>query len=128
MSSKWHQKKARQAEFAFEKALQNTEDSAVDASQLVNDAAMGGGDDQIYEKKLSKEEKKALAKAKREAKRKAKKGGKDDEPLNASALHGLRDHLGASLTPSRLQFRELLARLPDAYAGYHCLYPLELCF
>lgn len=39
---------------------------------------MGKGDDELFEKKLSKEEKKALAKAKREAKKKdkAKKGGK----------------------------------------------------
>lgn len=38
----------------------------------VRDAAMGKGDDELFEKKLSKEEKKALAKAKRDAKKKAK--------------------------------------------------------
>lgn len=79
MSSKWHQKKARQAEFAFEKALQTQKESALDTAQLVKDAAMGGGDEQIYEKKLSKDEKKALAKAKREAKRMAKKGSADGD-------------------------------------------------
>jgi len=36
------------------------------------DAALGKGDDELYEKKLSKEEKKALAKAKRDAKKKEK--------------------------------------------------------
>lgn len=39
-------------------------------AQDVRDAAMGKGDDELFEKKLSKEEKKALAKAKREAKKK----------------------------------------------------------
>lgn len=79
MSSKWHQKKAKQAEFAFEKALQNAEDQEMDVSDLVKDAAMGGGDDELFEKKMSKEEKKALAKAKREAKRKTKGKGKNEE-------------------------------------------------
>mmetsp|Transcript_17166 Transcript_17166/g.39641 ORF Transcript_17166/g.39641 Transcript_17166/m.39641 type:complete len:835 (+) Transcript_17166:126-2630(+) len=81
MSSKWHQKKAREAEFAFEKALQSREDEAIDDSVLMRDAAMGGGDDELFEKKLTKEEKKALAKKKREAKKaaknKAKGGGAD---------------------------------------------------
>ena len=93
MSSKWHQKKARQAEFAFEKALQNTQDTAVEGSQLVNDAAMGGGDDQIFEKKLSKEEKKALAKAKREAKRKAKKGDTPDAAANSATTKSAKEVL-----------------------------------
>ena len=48
------------------------------------EVAMGGGEEEFYEKKLSKDEKKALAKAKREEKRKAKlkaKGmlGEDDD-------------------------------------------------
>ena len=73
MSSKWHEKKKRQEEFAFEKALQT---SATDTTRdVANDAAMGKGEDQIFEKKLSKEEKKARAKAAREAKKKKKKGG-----------------------------------------------------
>lgn len=38
----------------------------------VRDAAMGKGDEELYEKKLSKEEKKALAKAKRDAKKKVR--------------------------------------------------------
>eukprot|EP00559_Dactyliosolen_fragilissimus_P009132 CAMPEP_0184871868 /NCGR_PEP_ID=MMETSP0580-20130426/40966_1 /TAXON_ID=1118495 /ORGANISM="Dactyliosolen fragilissimus" /LENGTH=787 /DNA_ID=CAMNT_0027374587 /DNA_START=165 /DNA_END=2528 /DNA_ORIENTATION=+ len=47
-------------------------------SSLVKDqtsaAAMGEGDDQLFNKKLSKEEKKAMAKAKRDAKKKVKEG------------------------------------------------------
>jgi ATP-binding cassette subfamily F protein 2 len=39
---------------------------------------MGGGDEEIFEKKLSKEERKALAKAKRDAKKKEKQGETDD--------------------------------------------------
>mmetsp|Transcript_43754 Transcript_43754/g.51229 ORF Transcript_43754/g.51229 Transcript_43754/m.51229 type:complete len:920 (+) Transcript_43754:242-3001(+) len=75
--SKWAQKKAAEADFAHEKALQTREDSAMDVSRLVSDSAMGGGEDEMYEKKLTKEEKKALAKKKREDKKaaKAKKNG-----------------------------------------------------
>jgi ATP-binding cassette subfamily F protein 2 len=80
MSSKWHEKKAKLAEIAFERALQNSTESAVDASILLKESALGGGDEQVFEKKLTKEEKKAQAKAKREAKRKAKgKGGDNDD-------------------------------------------------
>lgn len=52
----------------------------------VRAAAMGEGDEELYEKKLTKEEKKALAKAKREAKKKAKggkKGKKGDKEEDA---------------------------------------------
>ena len=41
--------------------------------QDTKDSAMGKGDEELFEKKLTKEEKKALAKAKREAKKKIKK-------------------------------------------------------
>ena len=79
MSSKWHQnqEKKRLEQLAREEA------AIPEFSSLVKDqassAAMGGGDDELFEKKLSKEEKKALAKAKREAKKKAKGKGKKDE-------------------------------------------------
>jgi ATP-binding cassette subfamily F protein 2 len=81
MSSKWHEKKARQAEIAFERALQNAPERAVEnISVLVSAVAMGGGDEKVFEKKLTKEEKKAAAKAKREAKRKTNaKGGDGDD-------------------------------------------------
>lgn len=72
MASRWHQKKAKQAEEAFERELQGREEAAVDTTILTKAAAMGGGDEELFEKKLSKDEKKALAKAKREAKRKTK--------------------------------------------------------
>ena len=79
MASKWHQKKSKQAEFEFEKALQTAPDeTAVPLERLLGDVAMGGGETQVFEKKLTKEEKRAQAKAKREAKRKAKKGDDDD--------------------------------------------------
>ena len=89
MSSSWHQKKARQAEFEFEKALQTRKDEELAISAIVNDAAMGGGDDELFEKKLTKEEKKAAAKAKREAKRKSKnknKGGETEEAKSATQV------------------------------------------
>jgi ATP-binding cassette subfamily F protein 2 len=79
MASTWHQKKAKQADLDFERALQTSEDTAMDTSKLVRDSAMGGGDAELFEKKLSKDEKKAVAKAKRDAKKKARKGGEDDD-------------------------------------------------
>lgn len=70
--SRWQEKKRREAEFALEKELaaggNNFNENLVAAD--VRDAAMGKGEDELYEKKLSKEEKKALAKAKRDAKKK----------------------------------------------------------
>ena len=81
MTSKWAQKQAKKAEFAMNKALDDgygrvNEESNVAAD--ARDAAMGKGKAELFEKKLSKEEKKAQAAAKREAKKKEKeaKGGK----------------------------------------------------
>jgi ATP-binding cassette subfamily F protein 2 len=79
MASSWHQKRAKQAEFDFEKDLQTREDEEIDVSRLVRGAAMGEGDKELFDKKLSKEDKKAQAKAKRESKRKAKGKGKSDD-------------------------------------------------
>ena len=77
MPSKWHEKKEKQAREAFERDLQN---SAEDTTQdVANAAAMGKGEDELFEKKLTKEEKKARAKAAREAKRKKKKGTDDED-------------------------------------------------
>ena len=78
MSSKWHQKKAKLAE---EQRLR--EEAASPDETVVKDqtsaSAMGKGEEQVFERKLSKEERKALAKAKREAKKKKKKGSDDDD-------------------------------------------------
>ena len=84
MSSKWHQKKEKKAREEFEKSLQDTPDELFVKDQ-VSSAAMGGGDDSHYEKKLTKEEKKALAKAKREAKKKAKQQTNSVQGENTSA-------------------------------------------
>lgn len=46
----------------------------LNAAKDSRDAAMGKGEEELFEKKLSKEEKKALAAAKREAKKKAREG------------------------------------------------------
>ena len=81
MPSKWQEKKNRQADFAFEKALQTSADDTT-VADVAKESAMGGGEDELFEKKLSKEEKKARAKAAREAKKKKKKGGDDDEDGN----------------------------------------------
>ena len=55
MPSTWHEKKAKAAEAAFERELQNTESNF--ESELKNDtkdSAMGKGDDELFEKKLYK--------------------------------------------------------------------------
>jgi len=80
MSSKWHQKQEKKRIEAFERELAAIPDETVVKDQTTS-AAMGDGEEELFEKKLSKEEKKALAKAKREAKKKTKNPGKanDDE-------------------------------------------------
>lgn len=77
MSSRWHQKKAKEAEYQQELSLKKM--GNLDESQLKVWDPTDTGEDQIFEKKLSKEEKKALAKKKREEKKKAKAkaAGKD---------------------------------------------------
>lgn len=71
----WNEKQAKKAEFETNKMLDNGSDSIDFAGTVAQDtraAAMGQGDEELFEKKLSKEEKKALAKAKREEKKKSK--------------------------------------------------------
>lgn len=75
MVNSWTEKQAKKKEFEINKMLDTGGDGIDFEGTLgkdVRDAAMGKGEDELFEKKLSKEEKKALAKAKREAKKKAK--------------------------------------------------------
>lgn len=85
--SRWNEKQAQKAEYEMNKMLDTGSDSIDFEGKLAADtrgAAMGEGDEELFEKKLTKEEKKALAKKKREAKKKdkkakqKKKGGKGD--------------------------------------------------
>ena len=72
MGSRWNEKQAKKAEFAMNKMLDTGSDSIDFEGTISKDtraAAMGAGDEELFEKKLTKEEKKALAKAKREAKK-----------------------------------------------------------
>jgi ATP-binding cassette subfamily F protein 2 len=79
MSSKWHEKKKKLAEQEFERNLLfSDDDTTKDVTKLISEVAMGGGDEELFEKKMTKEEKKALAKAKREAKKKSKAGTTND--------------------------------------------------
>eukprot|EP00979_Chaetoceros_neogracilis_P017609 scaffold10260_cov266-Chaetoceros_neogracile.AAC.22 len=84
MVSAWTEKQNKKAEFAMNKML-DTGGDAIDfegkVSADVRDAAMGKGEENIFEKKLSKDEKKAIQKAKRDAKKKAK-GGSDKPKKN----------------------------------------------
>jgi hypothetical protein len=71
--SNWANKQAKKAEFAMNKDLDTLGDRTVDQSGADSrDAAMGKGEELIFEKKMSKEEKKAFQKAKRDAKKKSK--------------------------------------------------------
>lgn len=85
MSKRYNEKRKKLAEAAIERELDSGY-GAVDTDALmaqdVRDAALGKGEDELFEKKLTKEEKKARAKAAREAKKKAKgkTTKKTDEP------------------------------------------------
>jgi ATP-binding cassette subfamily F protein 2 len=75
MSKRYNEKRNKLAVQAVERELDQgygNVDFETNLAKDVRAAAMGEGDEQIFEKKLTKEEKKALAKAKREAKKKAK--------------------------------------------------------
>jgi len=74
-------------------------------AQDVRGAAMGKGDEELYEKKLSKDEKKALAKAKREAKKKAK-GGDKAKSKRASKEEEKKEDDGGLLDLSHLSLKE----------------------
>lgn len=85
MPSTWTEKQNKKAEFALNKMLDSGADSIDFEGTMkadIREAAMGKGEEELFEKKLSKEEKKALAKAKRDAKKKEKgdtgKNKKDD--------------------------------------------------
>lgn len=75
MVNSWTEKKRKKEEFMMNKLLDtggNSIDFEGKAAADVRGAAMGKGEAELFQKKLTKEEKKALAKAKREAKKKAK--------------------------------------------------------
>ena len=83
-ASAYNEKRRKAAEAAIEKELDTGCEKIDFDGMLANDtkdSAMGKGEEELFEKKLTKEEKKALAKAKREAKKKdkpAKKGSKSN--------------------------------------------------
>jgi ATP-binding cassette subfamily F protein 2 len=75
MSKRFNEKRAKAEEFAFVKANSDNygkEDFDGNAAKDARGAAMGQGEAELFEKKMSKEEKKAAAKLAREAKKKAK--------------------------------------------------------
>ncbi len=91
MPSKWHEKQEKKrVEQALrdEAAVRDAIDFEGDFAKDTRGAAMGEGEDELFEKKLSKEEKKALAKAKREAKKKAKGKGSGDKGGNSEEKKG----------------------------------------
>jgi ATP-binding cassette subfamily F protein 2 len=84
MSGRYNEKKAKKEMKAMDKELESGY-GAVDTdrlvAQMVRGAASGQGEQELFDKKLTKEEKKVRAKEAREAKKKAKdkKSGKSDD-------------------------------------------------
>lgn len=79
-SKKYNEKRQKAAAMAIDKELDSgygKVDVDALAAQDSRDAAMGKGEAELFERKLTKEEKKTAAKAARDAKKKAKGGGKD---------------------------------------------------
>ena len=86
MAKRFNEKRAKQAEFALNKELDEGYgkiDLEGNAAKDTRGAAMGQGEEELFERKLTKEEKKAAAKAAREAKKKAKEaaGGGNKKTL-----------------------------------------------
>jgi len=109
MATSWHAKKAKLAEAQAARDEEASLEAAARAAEMAfakdtSAAAMGGGDEQVFEKKMTKEEKKAAAKAAREAKRaakgKGKKGKKGDEDEEVSEATAGVDHYKQRLTHS----------------------------
>jgi ATP-binding cassette, subfamily F, member 2 len=75
MAKRYNEKKAKQMQMAIDRELDSGY-GKTDFDSVANfdsrDAAMGKGDSELFEKKLTKEEKKAASKAAREAKKNAK--------------------------------------------------------
>mmetsp|Transcript_17586 Transcript_17586/g.36632 ORF Transcript_17586/g.36632 Transcript_17586/m.36632 type:complete len:692 (-) Transcript_17586:72-2147(-) len=81
-AKRYNEKRQKQMEAAIEKELDSGGDKIDFDGIFANDtkdAAMGKGEEELFEKKLTKEEKRALAKAKREAKKGSKKTEKKDK-------------------------------------------------
>lgn len=88
MAKRYNEKRQKAALAAIDKELDTGGDSIDFDGLLKNDtkdAAMGKGDLELFEKKMSKEEKKALQKAKRDAKKKAKGKGEEKKEADAPA-------------------------------------------
>ena len=102
-SKRYNEKKARQAAFAIDKELDSgygKADFDSNANMDARDAAMGKGEEELFEKKMSKEERKAAAKAAREAKKKAK--GKTNGKTNGKKKAEEPDKTDENKDPSQL--------------------------
>jgi ATP-binding cassette subfamily F protein 2 len=73
MSSKWHEKQEKKRLEQLKREEEEAPNETVVKSQITA-ASMGKGEDELFQRKMGKEEKKALAKAKREA----RKGNPDE--------------------------------------------------
>ena len=110
MSKRYNEKRAKAAEFAINKELDSGYGQVdLDGNKAadIRDAAMGKGEDELFERKLTKEEKKAAAKAAREAKKAAKaakkgssgKDNKNDELKKSTSSATLSTEASASDAP-----------------------------
>mgnify|MGYP000085196616 FL=1 len=120
--SRWAEKRKQQAEFALNKELDtggDTIDAEATLQHAARGAAMGEGDEELFEKKMTKEEKKAAQKAAREAKKaaKARKEGKNGDSkaevdkANAEMVKKLQDTVltqGETMKSKELEEAEAL--------------------
>lgn len=112
MATRYNEKRAKQLQAAIDKELDSGY-GAVDTDLLqasdVRAAAMGQGEEELFERKLTKEEKKAAAKAAREAKRKAKEasgGGTVSKSASKASLVSM-DSTSTGVTEPRSVKSEL---------------------
>ena len=115
----YNEKRARQAAAALDRELDSgygRVDAAANAARDSRDAAMGKGEEELFERKMTKEEKKAAAKAAREAKKAAKAGAKK----NSGSSNGAKKAavVAGDTTPRSVKSElDLQKALEDALKG-----------
>ena len=128
MSSKWHEKQEKKRLDQLKREEESAPDETVIKSQVTT-AAMGGGEAELFEKKLSKEEKKALAKAKREAKKGSTSSGPnaqdDSSPEDTVDLERALIDASSSLVISKDLSTNNAAAEKLAAEGTICTYSLS---
>lgn len=121
--SAWAAKQKKKAEWAAMREMEGL-DSSTRTVNDTRDAAMGKGEEQLFEKKLSKEEQKAL-KEKKRAEAKAKRGKKKAAPEPAARDESEADrlareeHIIATYAPSATKVQTRDINVQDVTIAFH---------